>query len=406
MRRRRLLALLGIGGTSGCLRLASDDATTQRTTTRGPTSETETAPEPATTNDTATETTESTAEPTEESTTTEPAEPTLAEAPELDVRWDGPEHTAGLAVGDSDVYVDNSGLEALDRARGFRRWQPFPNDDVRHFTLDAGDLFVGTEDGRVVAVNTETRSRRWTYEGTDLDSRVRVGADAVVFGEERGDGGALVCLERESGAERWRVETDDGISDLSPPGSDVVVFGTTGRANIRARDLGGGERRWFSSESHTAMAPLVADGTAYVPTAFEVLAFDVASGDVVWRYRLPEAGERFSGDAVERPPRLHDGVLLLPVERGGLAAVNATTGRGEWFYEVSGSKSATVALDGSDAWFADRRGVHRVGMGSGDGRRIGRYGTDAGSVEGLMADGDALFLSTTFGGVDAFDIVA
>lgn len=393
MRRRRLLALLGVGGTAGCLRLAGDDETTGAASTTepsGPSRDTASAG--------------STGEPTTESTR-RPETPTLGESEALDVRWAALGGAGGIGVDDADVYVVHDGVQALGRSRGDRRWEPFPADGVRHLTLDRTDLFIGTNDGRVVVLDTDERSRRWTYEGTDLDTRVRVGEDVVVFGEQRDDGGALVCLERASGAERWRVETDGVVSDLAPPASGVVVFSATGRANVRARDLESGDRRWFSDESHTAMAPLVADGMAYVPTPFEVLAYDVASGDIAWRYELPDAGERFSGDVAASPPVLSDDVLCLPVERGGLAGVDVAAERGAWFYGVAESKRSTVAVADGEAWFADRGGVHRVDIASGEGRTIGRHGGEVGNVESLVVDDEALFLSTTFGGVGAFDVV-
>ncbi|WP_323676432.1 PQQ-binding-like beta-propeller repeat protein [Halorubellus sp. PRR65] len=391
MRRRRFLALVGIGGTAGCLRLAGEDTATRRTATRT-TGASTTAPAATTT--------------AAEETTTAPNAPLLADADALDRRWKGPEYASGMAVHDDDVFVAKEGVIALDRARGFERWQPHPDDHVRHFAVEGDALFVGTEDGQVVAIDLATRSERWRYAGTDLDSGVRTGSSSVVFGEERGDGGAVVCLDAADGTERWRVETENAVSELSPPGDDVVVFGTTGGPTVQCQDLQTGTRRWLSEESHPAMTPLVRNGTAYVPVYNRVLAFDVDTGTVEWESRPPDGADRFQGRSPGDRLVLRDDVLYVPTSMGGLVAVRAQTGDIAWVYDVPESANGLVAVDDDAVWFGTETAVHRVDATTGDGEMIGRFSAETNDLFGFEVAGGTLFVAPSPTAVRAFDAVA
>ncbi|NHN40596.1 PQQ-binding-like beta-propeller repeat protein [Halorubellus sp. JP-L1] len=399
MRRRRMLALLGIGGTSGCLRLAGEDTSTRRTATRTTADSTRTQSTTTTRGGTAQS---ETAEETE--TTAEPDAPLLADADALERRWTGPEYVSGMALHDDGVFVENEEVVALDRAQGFERWQPYP-DRVRDFTVEGDGLFVGTRDGSVVGIDLASREERWRYDGTDLDSAIRAGSSSVVFGEERGGGAAVVCLDAADGTERWRVETENPVSELSPPGDGAVVFGTTGGPSIQCHDLQTGTRRWLSEESHTAMTPLVRNGTAYVPVYRRVIAFDAATGDIEWEYPLPDGAERFEGRSPGQPPVRRDGVLYVPAQEGGLAAIDSQTGQGVWFYEVPESRGGLVTVADGAVWFGTENAVHRVGAATGDGEIIGRFTAETNGLFGLEVDSGTLFVAPSPTAVRAFDVV-
>jgi len=398
MRRRRVLAALAAGGVSGCLRLAGEETTERETATRTRTNA-GTAPaetEPAT----------STGTTAEETTENEPERsPLLAAAPQLELRWEGPAYASRLAPAGDDVVVEKSGLLALDADAGFRRWQPFPDDDVRRFAVDGDLLVVGTRDGGVVGIDLSKREERWRYGGTDFQTAVRVGSGAVVFGEDRADGGAVVCLDRADGSERWRVETDERVSNVSAPAAGVVLFGTNGGPNLEVHDLESGARRWRHEEFHPAMAPVAADDTAYVASTDAVVAYDVANGDVRWAASVPERAERFDAFSARTAPVLRDGRLHVPVVDGGVLALDANAGERAWFYEVPDTEYGVVAVDGDAAWYADEVAVHRVDARTGDGGLVGYLERDANGLNDFAVADGTVFVAPTSTAVKAFDVV-
>jgi outer membrane protein assembly factor BamB len=398
MRRRRVLAVLAAGGVSGCLRLAGEETTGQKTATRTQTNAETTSAE--------TETATSTGTTAEESTETEPERsPLLADAPQLELRWEGSEYANELALAGDDVLVEQSGLVALDADAGFRRWEPFPDDNVRRFAVDGDLLVVGTRDGDVVGIDLSNREERWRYEGTDFQTAIRVGSGAVVFGEDRAEGGAVVCLERADGSERWRVETDERVAEVSAPAAGVVLFGTNGGPNLEVHELGSGARRWRHEEFHPAMAPVAADDTAYVASAFGVVAYDIASGDVRWEASVPERAERFEAYSPRTLPVLGDGRLHVPVVDGGVLALDANSSERTWFYEVPDTDNAIVALDGDAVWFANEVAVHRVDGRTGEGDLVGYFERDANGLNDFAVADDTVFVAPTSTAAKAFDVV-
>lgn len=402
MQRRRVLAVLAAGGVSGCLRLAGEETTERETATSTRTNAETTSAETETTTSRGSTSEEST----EESTETEPERsPLLADAPELELRWEGPEYARALALAGDDVLVEKSGLIALDADAGFRRWQPFPDDNVRRFAVDGDLLVVGTRDGDVVGIDLSSREERWRYDGTDFETAIRVGSGALVFGEERSDGGAVVCLDRADGSERWRVETDESVSELSAPAAGVVMFGTNGGPNLEVHDLQSGARRWRHEEFHPAMAPVAADDTAYVASAFDVVAYDLANGDVRWEASIPERAERFEAYSPRTVPVLGGGRLHLPVVDGGVLALDANSGERTWFHEVPNTDNAIVALDGDAVWFANDVAVHRVDGRTGEGDLVGYFERGANGLNDFAVGNDAVFVAPTSTAVTAFDVV-
>jgi outer membrane protein assembly factor BamB len=400
MRRRRVLAVLAAGGVSGCLRLAGEETTRRGTATTRRTSA-ETTPA-----GTATSTGTTPEESTETSTETEPERsPLLADAPALELRWTGPEYASGLAPAGDDVVVEDSGLVALDAEAGFRRWEPFPDDNVRRFAVDGDLLVVGTRDGDAVGIDLASREERWRYEGTDFQTAIRVASGAVVFGEGRADGGAVVCLDRAAGSERWRVETAERVSDVSAPATGVVLFGTNGGPNLEVHDVESGARRWRHEEFHPAMAPVAADDTGYVASADEVVAYDVANGDVRWEASVPERADQFEALSPRTVPVVRDGRLYVPVHEGGVLALDATSGDRAWFYEIPDTDGGVVVPDGDAVWYADEVAVHRVDASTGEGDVVGYFERDTTDLGGFAVADDTVFVAPTPTAVRAFDVV-
>jgi outer membrane protein assembly factor BamB len=136
-----------------------------------------------------------------------------------------------------------------------------------------------------------------------------VSGDAVFLTSATGSGERriLLCLDRESGAERWRLQ----LKDENPERSSAVT-------------------------GHAAATP-VTDGT-HVVAAFGnagVVCADF-SGKIVWRKRL---GEFDSELGLASSPILHEGLAILVCDHDGesfLIALEAATGKTAWKTARSG----------------------------------------------------------------------
>ncbi|MFB6169641.1 MAG: PQQ-binding-like beta-propeller repeat protein [Haloarculaceae archaeon] len=142
---------------------------------------------------------------------------------------------------------------------------------------------------------------------------------------------------------QWRIDglntgehTAAKASPVLAPTGDVVVPGDNGELWALTPD---GETRWRTTVTDATRGihgtPAIANGTVYVGAYDGVLyAFDVATGERVWRTKL--------GDAIGSSPLYDDGTVYIAVE----------------YVEPSGSVFGVDALDGEVTWVDDRPTDH------------------------------------------------
>ncbi len=224
-------------------------------------------------------------------------------------------------VSDGAVYVqaDDGFLYKLAVASGEERWRvrvvespierlPFDNPKSRYdrfgsdVTVAGGRLYLGTHDGKVLALDPESGARVWSFATGDavlaapaVDSgRVYVGSfDKHVY-----------ALDAASGQLLWKRDTQGAVVSTPAVAGDRVVVGNRAY-DVLALDAKTGDVAWkrYVWFSWIESSPVVRDGVAYVGSsdAAGVFAFDVASGSPPLggrRLRLglgPAGGDRGTG---------------------------------------------------------------------------------------------------------------
>jgi outer membrane protein assembly factor BamB len=112
--------------------------------------------------------------------------------------------------------------------------------------------------------------------------------------------------------------------------------------------------RWRVDISGPSARPVVADGTAYLPTADALVAVDAATGEQQWRE---------DGDDPPLWPRrvaVHDGlVYLAQVGDPGVLALDAATGDRQWSVPTTTSGVRTLLVDSErdDLYLGGGRGT-------------------------------------------------
>lgn len=194
---------------------------------------------------------------------------------------------------------------------------------------DSSRLYLGTDDGTMLALDTKTGEQCWVFE-TDPRSRIRlvptVESGVLYFGTA---GGQFYAVEVETGRLRWKGEVkswvtgspvvrggvvflscyDGEISALSPGGQvlwrhsaggefintplalagDLVVYGTMS-GSVVAVDSASGAQRWLQATAgwvsglalDTATGALVVSSVG--PRAGGIYRLSTEKGEVVWRY--------------------------------------------------------------------------------------------------------------------------
>jgi outer membrane protein assembly factor BamB len=201
--------------------------------------------------------------------------------------------------------------------------------------LAAGRLFVLKNDGRLLALSSETGRIRWRKRVGALAASAPAAGGASVYAVVNGAGGAgiasagaakLVAIRRRDGRIRWARRLG-GASESSP-----LLIGTGRTARI-----------YLGSQ----------DGTVY--------ALSAVSGRVIWRYR---AGGPVKGALAYARGRLYFGDY-----GGGVTALRARNGRVAWRSGVGGQIYATVAVAFGRVYVGSKSGSVSA-LSAANGRRL------------------------------------
>ncbi len=181
--------------------------------------------------------------------------------------------------------------------------------------VSGGQLFLGTGDDRVVALDTETGGILWERPLPAVTvSTPAVTRDAVYLTVRDG---LLLAMDRRSGAELWSLSTDSALF-ASPAVYRGVVYAGSWNGTLYAVDAQTGERLWTFQ----------AGGSIVAPPAFQDDLMALAMDDgLVYVLDLVTGRKRLIFDTVnaltESPVFTGDSILIA-TGRGRLAAVDPT----------------------------------------------------------------------------------
>jgi outer membrane protein assembly factor BamB len=162
-------------------------------------------------------------------------------------------------------------------------------------TVHDGIVYVGTVDGRVVAVNSSTQSQQWSY-STDPPAAIYttalVNGDLVYIGTYSGQVYALTIIE---GTDRWVYPRSGSIGSIvgSPVIANETIYVSSSDGMLYALDIKYGDFKWKSEPLANKLwtSPTVMGDTLYVST-FDgnIYALSVETGTLLdWAFES-EAG--------------------------------------------------------------------------------------------------------------------
>jgi outer membrane protein assembly factor BamB len=288
-------------------------------------------------------------------------------------RWSfkagGPIRTRPTAAG-ADLYfqADDGFLYRLAAGSGEERWRvrvvekpierlPFDNPKSRYdrfgsdVTVAGGRLYLGTHDGRVVAIDPARGEKAWEFaSGDSVLAAPAVEGDRVFFGSFDGQ---VYVLDAGTGKLVWKRDTKGAVVSTPAVVGDRVVVGN------RSYDLVGLDARtgeplwtryvWFSWVESSASAR---DGVVYVGSsdAAAVYAFDARTGERRWKTDV--YGWAWGQPAVT-DARVYAGTAsqkgYLAGHKGLVVAMDRATGRPAWHYAAEPAATGSYGFPGSPA---------------------------------------------------------
>lgn len=275
-----------------------------------------------------------------------------------------------------------------------------PGDDAESEEL----LLVAYRDN-LSAWKADGLSQKWAFPPPDSDDEVDVRAlygtpaatddTILVPAWDDDEDGTLYALERDTGAVRWKFQTDGPLIGGVTVSDGTVYFGSSD-GNVYAVDIESGDQRWqpFETDKEVWARPTVAGGTLYVTSLDgRLYALDPDNGNLRWAFQTDagiasppvvdeEAGlvyvggfdnllraidvntheERWSVQADNwfwTRPLLADGVLYAGSLDGSVYAVDVETGDFRWVrpFETDAPLRAAPLIVAGVLFVVDREGV-------------------------------------------------
>jgi outer membrane protein assembly factor BamB len=289
-------------------------------------------------------------------------------------RWDfqagGAIRTRPTVVGDALYFqADDGFLYRLAATTGEQRWRarvvegpverlPFNDPKSRYdrfgsdVTVANGHLYLGTHDGKVLALDTANGDRVWEFPtGNAVLAAPSVSGGVVYAGSFDHH---VYALDEATGAQRWQYDT--GAPVVSTPALDAghVVIGSRS-FDLFSLDARTGARVWnrFFWFSWVESSATIRNGVAYVGSsdAAGVYAVEPATGRRVWDTDV--FGWCWGQPAVT-DRRVYvgtSGTAGYPVaHRGAVVALDRTTGHPVWQYVLdTGNAPGAFGFPGSTA---------------------------------------------------------
>jgi len=293
-------------------------------------------------------------------------------------RWSfragGPVRTRPVVDGDGLYFQADDGiLYALAALSGAPLWQvrvvekpvvrlppDDPNSRFDRFGSDvavaAGRLFVGTHDGRVLCLEPAGGKTLWEFQsGDSVLAAPAVDGGQLYFGSFDGK---VYALDAATGRLLWKRDTGKPVVSTPALTTDRVIVGS------RSYDFLGLERAtgalaWkrYIWSSWVESSATVRDGVVYVGSsdAAALYAFEAHSGRPIWSTDV--WGWAWGQPAVSATRVYMDtsGMGEYPVpHRAGVMAVERSTGKPVWRFEVQPPDSKAYGFTGSPALGAGR----------------------------------------------------
>jgi outer membrane protein assembly factor BamB len=267
-----------------------------------------------------------------------------------------------LAGGDVFVHADDGFLYRLNAATGEQRWrvrvepavQRLPpgragskyDDWASAATLASGRLYLGTDDGHVLALDPANGSRLWAFAaGGTIVSTPVVDSGRVYFGSFDG---RVYALDAASGSLIWQHATGAAVISTPALHEGRVIVGSRSY-DLLALDGASGKPVWtvYYWFSWVESSATIFGGAAYIGSsdAAKLFAFDARTGRRLWEV---DAGGSAWGQPAVTGSRVFIGTVgtqnyLVP-HRATILAVDRATGRPGWRYPVAAPPAASAEV--------------------------------------------------------------
>ena len=264
-------------------------------------------------------------------------------------------------------------------------WSASVGDGVEHYDsalrplIYKDKVFAASRAGLVMAFDRESGDRLWTFDvrddgtGSFLDGLkfwssetarvsggISQGYDKIFIGTENGD---VVALNPETGELVWRVKVKGEVI-ASPAAGEGYVLVNTSAGNLFALHPDTGEQRWMHEQESALLSlrgtsePVIASGgVIFGSGAGKVSVLIADKGVLAWdaAIAVPKGATDLSRMVdVDATPIVMDGTIYAIAFNGELVALELRTGRVMWKREYASFRD--MVIEGNTIYLVDSVG--------------------------------------------------
>ncbi len=308
------------------------------------------------------------------------------------------EFPPAIAAGQLFVGTNKGRFMAIEAETGQINWETdFGLCIAASPAVDEDSVFVALMDpwpcrnhdqsapGYIVALDPETGSEQWRFEAGVTETSPLVVEGTLYFGSwDR----KIYALDAATGAEKWSYATGDQVKSAVAL-RDGIVYSGSYDGRMYALDAETGEELWATSgrsglfgSGRFYSTPALAYGRVFVGNIDgRVYAFAADTGDVIW--------SRTTGGFVYSSPAVFDETVYVGSYDGNLYAFDAVTGDTRWAFPAGGSISGSPTVMGGLVYFSTLEGkTYAVDAASGE--RVWTF--NDGEYTPLVTDGKRAYI--------------
>jgi outer membrane protein assembly factor BamB len=198
-------------------------------------------------------------------------------------------------------------------------------------------LYIGSDDGKLYALDTQTGATRWTFQTSDIVWSIPAYAENTVYFNSYDH--RFYALDATTGKQRWAFTTGGKCCSSPLRYADVLVFGSHDR-NVYALTARTGAVRWkYPTGAEVLSSPKydAASHTLWIGSFDGVLySLDARTGKQHWAYGTQ--------GSIWSSPALSAGTVFVGSQDHGMYALDAATGKLRWKHFTGGQVVSSPAV--------------------------------------------------------------
>lgn len=228
---------------------------------------------------------------------------------------------------------------------------PLPDGHFESMVASNGVDYVGSDNGRLYALNGKDGTVRWQYKAGAPVYVAAVMQGTVYADANNGTSAVAYAFKADNGSVLWHYNVNDYISQLMVE-NGIVYVGTAATGNsirLYALHASTGSLLWsYSAQAETPVLLTASDGVVYYAEIMgiagdnfneHITALRSSNGSVMWRLPIAAADGYARGT-----PAVSNGVIYIGTNNGSMYAVRVSDGSVLWHVARTGGFDA-IPLD-------------------------------------------------------------